>query len=125
MPGFIYVGLGGAAGAVARYFISMLPSKTEFPVWTLITNFAGALLIGFIVGFVSANTADSQRVTLFWKTGVCGGFTTFSTFSLEALGLLERGKTAMGISYIGLSVVLCIVGVYLGRMMSIAVVRGE
>lgn len=119
MPGFIYVGIGGAAGAIARYFISMLPSKTEFPIWTLVTNFAGAVLIGVIVGLVSVNTEASEKVNLFLKTGVCGGFTTFSTFSLEALGLLEQGRTAMGISYIGASVVLCIIGVYLGKMIAV------
>lgn len=120
MPGFIYVGIGGAAGAIARYFISMLPSKTEFPIWTLVTNFAGAVLIGVIVGLVSVNTEASEKVNLFLKTGVCGGFTTFSTFSLEALGLLEQGRTAMGISYIGASVVLCIIGVYLGKMIAVS-----
>ena len=52
MPGFIYVGLGGAVGAIARYFISLLPTKTDFPVWTLVTNFAGALLIGLVVGAI-------------------------------------------------------------------------
>ena len=115
--GFIYVGLGGAVGAIGRYLISLLPAKTEFPVWTLVTNFAGALLIGFIVGVLSENSENSQKTALFWKTGVCGGFTTFSTFSLEALGLFEDGKAAMGGAYIALSVGLCIAGVFLGRML--------
>lgn len=81
--------LGGAAGAMGRYAISLIPSKTAFPFLTLITNTAGAVLIGFVVGLVSEREYISQNSVLFWKTGVCGGFTTFSTFSLEACGLFE------------------------------------
>lgn len=115
MPGIIYVAAGGAIGASARYLISLLPTKNAFPIWTLLINFAGAVLIGFVAGFVSLHKEISPNVSLFWKTGVCGGFTTFSTFSLEALNLLENGKTGMGMVYIVLSVGLCIAGVYLGR----------
>lgn len=117
MPGFIYVGLGGAVGAIARYFISLLPAKTDFPVWTLVTNFAGALLIGLVVGAISSDSGISAKAALFWETGVCGGFTTFSTFSLEALGLLEQGKVLPGTVYIVLSVCLCLFGVYAGRLL--------
>ena len=55
---------------------------------------------------------------LFWKTGVCGGFTTFSTFSLETLELIERGSYIEGGAYVTLSVVCCIVGVLLGRKLA-------
>lgn len=117
MRGIIFVGLGGAVGAVGRYLISMIPFKSEFPVLTLATNFIGAVLIGVIVGFAAADSASESQV-LFWKTGVCGGFTTFSTFSLEALQLLEKGKMIQGGIYIVLSVVLCIFGVFVGRNIS-------
>ncbi|OUP50280.1 hypothetical protein B5F19_15130 [Pseudoflavonifractor sp. An184] len=60
----------------------------------------------------------SSLWTLFWKTGVCGGFTTFSTFSLESLTLLEKGKWLLGGSYMVLSVVLCLLGVALGERLS-------
>ena len=80
--GFLAVALGGAIGAMGRYAISLIPAKTAFPILTLITNFLGAVLIGFIVGLVSKRDDLSPSVVLFWKTGVCGGFTTFSTFSL-------------------------------------------
>lgn len=118
MAGVIYVGLGGALGAVARYFISLLPAKGAFPVWTLVTNFAGALLIGFVVGVIAAAPEQSQKISLFWKTGVCGGFTTFSTFSLESLTLLEKGNIVLGMSYIVASVALCLLGVYIGRALA-------
>ena len=88
--GFIWVALGGAVGAMARYAISLIPARTAFPFLTLITNIIGAVLIGFVVGIVSARENVPQNSILFWKTGVCGGFTTFSTFSLEACGLLEN-----------------------------------
>ena len=113
---FLMVGLGGAIGAMGRYLISLIPVRQEFPILTLLTNFAGAILIGMIVGISSEGGRLSQRQILLLKTGVCGGFTTFSTFSLEAVQLLENGKTAQGILYILLSVGLCLAGVVLGRI---------
>ena len=60
----------------------------------------------------------TDRRLLFWKTGVCGGFTTFSTFSLESLTLLERGKWLLGGSYMLLSMALCLLGAALGQRLS-------
>ena len=112
---FVFVGLGGALGAIGRYAISMIPIKTEFPFLTLITNILGAVLIGFISGMVSAKQDVSQNIVLFWKTGVCGGFTTFSTFSLEAYELFEKGSTILGLVYAVVSVVSCIFGIVCGK----------
>lgn len=112
---FLFVGLGGALGAVGRYAVSMIPIKTEFPFLTLITNILGAVLIGFIAGIVSAKQDVSQNTVLFWKTGVCGGFTTFSTFSLEAYGLFEKGSNILGLVYAVVSVVSCILGILCGK----------
>ena len=89
--GGLMVAAGGALGAAGRYGISLLPWRGEFPLLTLCTNFLGALAIGFVVGLAGPRRL-SPGWTLFWKTGVCGGFTTFSTFSLESFTLLERGK---------------------------------
>ena len=113
--GFIFVALGGAIGAVGRYIISLIPIKTHFPVLTLITNIIGAILIGFIVGIVSERDDVTPNTVLFWKTGVCGGFTTFSTFSLEAFTLLENKSYFMGGLYIVLSVTCCVIGIFCGR----------
>jgi CrcB protein len=112
---FIFVGLGGAAGAILRYAISLIPYKGEFPVLTLITNFLGALLIGYVVG-TAAKKGMSQNMMLFLKTGLCGGFTTFSTFSLEAYQLLQNHHYVYGVSYMILSVGLCIAGVAVGML---------
>ena len=110
----IFVGIGGAIGAILRYLISMIPVKSDFPILTLVTNVIGAFAIGCIVALAKKYDMP-KNVVLMLKTGVCGGFTTFSTFSLEAYNLLESRKIGIGITYAGLSLVLCVVAVLLGE----------
>ena len=114
---FIFVALGGAVGACARYAISLIPVKSQFPILTLITNLLGALLIGFIVGIAESRNI-SKNTMLFLKTGVCGGFTTFSTFSLEAYNLLSTRNYGLCALYVFLSVAGCIAGVWCGKKMT-------
>lgn len=118
---FLFVAFGGAVGAMARYAISLIPVKTGFPILTLITNIVGAILIGFIVGFTSNKDNISANTVLFWKTGVCGGFTTFSTFSLEAFNLLDNKQYTLGGLYIVLSVTCCILGILCGKKLATVV----
>ncbi len=118
---FLFVALGGAIGAMGRYAISLIPIKTEFPILTLMTNIVGAVIIGFIVGIVSEKDDVSPNAVLFWKTGICGGFTTFSTFSLEAVTLLENKSFLSGGIYIALSLIGCIIGVWSGRKLSMLI----
>lgn len=113
MTGFVFVGLGGAVGALLRYAVSLLPYRGTFPVLTLVTNILGALAIGLIAGAAAKRQAP-EGLILFLKTGVCGGFTTFSTFSLEAWQLLEKGETGLSALYVLLSVVFCLAGVAAG-----------
>lgn len=115
MDKLFLVGCGGAVGAILRYMISLVPWKGEFPLLTLITNLAGAILIGLVVGLAFSKDTISPNIVLFFKTGVCGGFTTFSTFSLEALTLLERNQKGIAVVYIFLSVVGCVIGVWFGK----------
>lgn len=115
MDKLLWIGLGGAIGSIFRYTLSLLPIKSSFPVLTLITNLLGAFIIGVVVGLFEKQYLSSY-IHLFLKTGVCGGFTTFSTFSLETLTLLENGMVFMAIVYAFISVAGCVVGVYLGKM---------
>ena len=114
---FIFVALGGAVGACARYAISLIPVKSQFPILTLITNLLGALLIGFIVGIAESRNV-SKNTMLFLKTGVCGGFTTFSTFSLEAYNLMSQKDYGLCALYVALSVAGCIAGVWCGKKLT-------
>ncbi len=107
------VGAGGAIGAITRHLMGYLPLKHEsgFPFITLLINIIGAFVIGLIVGFASKNADMDPRLILFLKVGICGGFTTFSTFSLESSQLLTSGKWGLGGLYIFASVLLCVAAV--------------
>ena len=111
------VGAGGALGAVCRYGMSLLPvlQRGAFPLPTLLTNLLGAILIGLVVGAGQRWANLSPTLLLFLRVGVCGGFTTFSTFSLESLVLLEDGRPVLFGGYVLLSVTLCLAGVWLGQ----------
>lgn len=112
----LLVAAGGACGAVLRYLLGLIPLPDAFPAITLGINFIGALVIGAVSEAAIGGEALSPRSVLFLKTGFCGGFTTFSTFSLETLGLIEQGRTWMAAAYAVLSVALCLLGVLLGKL---------
>lgn len=105
----IAVFLGGGLGSLGRWALTLVPWKTVgeagFPLATLVTNVAGAFLIGVVVA-AAVPAGLSPRATLLLKTGVCGGFTTFSTFALETGDLIERGAYGVAAAYLVLSFVL-------------------
>lgn len=111
------VGLGGAIGALCRYFLGQFIPKlgSGFPFGTFSVNLIGCFMIGAIVGFVGRNSGLGPRLVLFLQTGICGGFTTFSTFSLETVSLLEEGKFVIAVLYIVLSVVFGILALLMAK----------
>ena len=112
----LYIGAGGFIGSVLRYLISQLMKQTDgsFPWGTLTVNLLGCLLIGILGGLISRNGNISHNLVLFMTVGLCGGFTTFSTFSKEALLLLQNGCYLSFIGYIATSVILGVLAVALG-----------
>lgn len=113
----LIVGAGGFAGAVCRYLISLLPLREPmaFPLKTLATNVIGAFIIGLIAAAALKGPGLDPRLTLLLKTGFCGGFTTFSTFALEAFDLMGGGKWGIAGAYMVLSVLLCVAAVLLAE----------
>lgn len=118
----LQVALGGAIGAALRFLagagISRLVTPGGFPVAIMSVNILGSFLMGLFVVF-AAKTTNTHLSPLI-MTGVLGGFTTFSAFSLEAYTLFERGQTGAAALYVGLSVILSIAGLVAG----VALARG-
>lgn len=118
---YISVAMGGALGAVLRYLANQLIplSKGGFPYATLMVNVLGSILIGVLYVVI----VERAGLSGYWRelliVGFCGGFTTFSTFSLEALQLWQSGHIQTAILYIVLSVVFCIVA----ALISISLMR--
>lgn len=120
----ITIALGGALGAVLRYLSVSAALRLlgpGFPWGTLFVNAAGSLVMGLAAALILEKTGGG-RVYLFLMTGVLGGFTTFSAFSLDALYLIERGKLAASAFYIGGSVIVSlaalIAGLWAGRALA-------
>lgn len=111
------VGAGGFIGAVLRFLMGKLPIKemTIFPVNTLLINIIGAFVIGVVAAAGSRYGAENSNLVLFLKVGLCGGFTTFSTFSLEGLALIQEGDFLIFMAYAVSSVALCLLAVWLGH----------
>jgi CrcB protein len=110
----LLVGLGGSIGSMARYAASLLIQSKSFPYATLFVNIIGSFIIGFVFAMSIKEAGLSNNWKLFLATGICGGFTTFSAFSVENMGLLQSGKIGMAVTYILLSIVLGIVAIFLG-----------
>jgi fluoride exporter len=107
----VAVAIGGAIGSVARYLVGIGSGKlfgVGFPWGTLIINVTGSFLIGAFVGLFATKSDLPQVARVFLTVGICGGYTTFSTFSLDAWYLIERGQTAASTAYMLGSVVLSV-----------------
>jgi CrcB protein len=117
MATLVQVGLGGALGAVARYLTGIAAMRLTgpgFPWATLTVNVAGSFLMGALVVILAQYSAN--RLAPLLMTGVLGGFTTFSAFSLDALTLWERGQAGLAAAYVAASVVLSLAAIAAGLL---------
>ncbi len=110
----LIVAAGGALGSIARFLIYVIFPKNNFPVNTLIINIAGSFVIGLLYAISLKQNNISETTLLFWATGICGGFTTFSTFSLENIQLLQSGKVFPAILYTIISITGGLLACWLG-----------
>src|SRR5882757_5249147 len=114
-PILLAVALGGALGSLLRYAVaSAIPSQAGFPLGIFIVNITGGFLMGVIVELGALKLNLTPEVRAFLTVGILGGYTTFSTFSLDSVLLLQRGAYGAAALYIGGSVVLSIAALFAG-----------
>jgi CrcB protein len=125
MLAYLWVAIGGALGSVGRFWLSGLVAARfgeTFPLGTLVINVTGSFVIGIIAALATPEgRMDSQSrafATQFLMYGICGGYTTFSSFSLQTLNLARDGEWLYAGANILFSVVLCLLGVWLGFLLA-------
>lgn len=117
--------IGGGAGSVLRYLLHQAISKAHnipFPIGTLAVNILGSFLIG-VVYALSLKAAIGDNIRLFLAVGLCGGFTTFSSFSFDSMQLLRNQQTLAFITYAVVSVIVCLTFVWLGDILGKALIK--
>jgi CrcB protein len=113
----LYVALGSAIGGAGRYLLGGLVQRlldTTFPAGTLLINVSGSLLLGVIIRYAIETPTLTPELRAFLTIGLCGGYTTFSSFSYEAVALLEDGEWTRAGLYVAASVLLSLLGTLLG-----------
>lgn len=113
----LLVFLGGGCGSIGRWGLSLCLKRYAvtlggLPIHTLCANLAGCLIIGLLMGWLGKN--GNANLSLLLVTGFCGGFTTFSTFSLETFEMMRSGQMGLAVLYIALSLLICVSAVALG-----------
>lgn len=117
----LLIGFGGFIGSVGRYLLSSAIAKglmNPFPLGTFTVNVLGCLIIGVIYGISERFGWLTQEWRLFLATGICGGFTTFSAFAYEGFKLIETSQYLTFAGYVILSVVICLLAIFLGVSLS-------
>jgi CrcB protein len=115
--GYLIVFLGGGLGAALRHGVNFVSARvlgTAFPYATLFENVTGSLVMGLLAGYFAFKGDASQSWRLFLTTGILGGYTTFSTYSLDAALLYERGELGLAAFYVVSSVALSVGGLFAG-----------
>ena len=118
--GFLIVFLGGGIGAALRHGVNLASARllgTGLNYATLFENVTGSVIMGLLVGYFAFRGGVPQHVRLFLTTGILGGYTTFSAFSLDAILLYERGQILMALGYIAASGAVSIFGLFAGLML--------
>jgi len=120
MNPYLLVGIGGALGSMARYGSGVLVGRlwtASFPLGTMLINIVGSLAMGLFIGFLARTTPAWQAdARLFVAVGIFGGFTTFSSFSLDTIAMIERGEVLPALVYVVGSVAIGIAALYVGLL---------
>jgi CrcB protein len=114
---YVLVFIGGGLGSTLRHLVNVVCPRllgANFPYHTFIINITGSTIMGLIAGYLAFKGDTSQSWRLFVMTGILGGYTTFSAFSLDSALLYERGETGLALLYVVGSVVLSILGLFAG-----------
>ena len=121
MIGYVWIGVGGALGSIARAWLAVAVARItgpQFPWGTILINVLGSFVIGFFGTLTAAGTRFSAppNARAFVMVGICGGFTTFSSFSLQTMALWRNGEWVAAALNVGASVVLCLLAVWVGQV---------
>lgn len=114
----VLIFLGGGIGAVLRYGVSLFVAKFhsgEIPIATFLSNLIASIIVGLVIGTLRHKTQSSEAIYAFLVIGICGGFSTFSSFAKENLELFAKGHYLLGIGNCLVSISLCIAAVALGK----------
>ncbi|HTI80399.1 MAG TPA: fluoride efflux transporter CrcB [Acetobacteraceae bacterium] len=119
---WVAVAVGGALGSLARFWLAAVMTMLtgpRFPWGTLLINVLGSFIIGLVAGLTALPVRVGMHpdVRVFVMVGICGGFTTFSAFSLQSLELLQSGEVASAFGYMAGSVLLCLIAVWAGWLL--------